>query len=255
MKRTPLTIGNLTFEYPFVLAPLAGITDKTMRSLCSQAGASLTYTEMVSAKGLWYGDRKTGELLQTGPEEGPVGFQLFGSEPEILGYAVRILSDPSHAKAVDAQMEEMFAAVEMSSETAAVGEGPSEEALPSAGERMETPMSATAGGGSLKAVPVAEGSGSPIRAAVSRPPMGARTVTDLEPPASAAASVGSLEAAPAAENSSNPIRAAVSHPPMGARTVTGLEPPALFDLNAGCPVSKIVRNGEGSALLKDPDLL
>ena len=70
--REPLKIGPLTFEYPFVLAPLAGITDKSMRSLCCQAGASLTYTEMVSAKGLWYGDRKTGELLAVGEEEGPV---------------------------------------------------------------------------------------------------------------------------------------------------------------------------------------
>ena len=59
MKKIPLIIGDLEFEYPFVLAPLAGITDRTMRSLCWQAGASLTYTEMVSAKGLWYGDRKT----------------------------------------------------------------------------------------------------------------------------------------------------------------------------------------------------
>ena len=81
MKKRPLVIGPLCFEYPFVLAPLAGITDKAMRSLCSQAGASLTYTEMVSAKGLWYGDRKTGELLEIGSQEGPVGFQLFGSEP------------------------------------------------------------------------------------------------------------------------------------------------------------------------------
>ena len=183
--RKPLRIGPLTFEYPFVLAPLAGITDKSMRSLCCQAGASLTYTEMVSAKGLWYGDRKTGELLAVGEEEGPVGFQLFGSEPEILGYAVRLLSDPAHAKAVDAEVAEWYedAAAEESGHMAA---GDIDSSGP---------------------------------AAVIRPP-----------------------------------HIAANRAPMGARTAAGLRPPALFDLNAGCPVPKIVRNGEGSALLKDPEL-
>lgn len=183
--REPLRIGPLTFEYPFVLAPLAGITDKSMRSLCCQAGASLTYTEMVSAKGLWYGDRKTGELLAVGEEEGPVGFQLFGSEPEILGYAVRLLSDPAHAKAVDAEVAEWYedAAAEESGHMAA---GAIDSSDP---------------------------------AAVIRPP-----------------------------------HIAANRAPMGARTAAGLRPPALFDLNAGCPVPKIVRNGEGSALLKDPEL-
>ena len=183
--RKPLKIGPLTFEYPFVLAPLAGITDKSMRSLCCQAGASLTYTEMVSAKGLWYGDRKTGELLAVGEEEGPVGFQLFGSEPEILGYAVRLLSDPAHAKAVDAEVAEWYedAAAEESGHMAA---------------------------GAIDSFDPA---------AVIRPP-----------------------------------HIAANRAPMGARTAAGLRPPALFDLNAGCPVPKIVRNGEGSALLKDPEL-
>ena len=51
-----------------------------------------------------------------------------------------------------------------------------------------------------------------------------------------------------------PPHIAANRAPMGARTAAGLRPPALFDLNAGCPVPKIVRNGEGSALLKDPEL-
>ena len=202
--RKPLRIGPLSFEYPFVLAPLAGITDKSMRSLCCQAGASLTYTEMVSAKGLWYGDRKTGELLAIGEEEGPVGFQLFGSEPEILGYAVRLLSDPAHAKAVDAEMAEWYeaAAAEESGHTVA---GAIDSFDPAA---MEESGHITAG---------AIDNSDP--AAVIRPP-----------------------------------HIAANRAPMGARTAAGLRPPALFDLNAGCPVPKIVRNGEGSALLKDPEL-
>lgn len=87
-----MQIGNLRFDIPFLLAPLAGITDKTMRSLCSHAGASLTYTEMVSGKGLWYKDKNTERLLAIGPDEGPVAFQLFGSEPEIMNYAAKTLA-------------------------------------------------------------------------------------------------------------------------------------------------------------------
>ena len=136
MKKANLNIGNVSLEYPFVLAPLAGITDKAMRSLCWEAGASLTYTEMVSGKGLWYGDRKTARLLEIGEEEGPVAYQLFGSEPKIMAHAVSILSGK--------------------------------------------------------------------------------------------------ESWPGYENDRRPV---------------------LFDLNAGCPVPKIVKNGEGSALLKDLDLL
>ena len=87
-----LTIGNLSFDAPFFLAPLAGISDKSMRSLCAEHGASLTFTEMVSAKGLWYGDRKSRKLLETVPGE-RTGFQLFGREPEILAHAVKELND------------------------------------------------------------------------------------------------------------------------------------------------------------------
>lgn len=92
MKRTAFKIGSLSMETPFVLAPLAGITDKSMRSLCAKQGASLTYTEMVSAKGLWYGDKKTNKLLEIGPEEKNTAFQIFGSEPEIMAFAAKELN-------------------------------------------------------------------------------------------------------------------------------------------------------------------
>ena len=52
-----LNIGGIELRNPFMLAPLAGITDAVMRSLCEEQGAALTYTEMVSAMGLYYGDR------------------------------------------------------------------------------------------------------------------------------------------------------------------------------------------------------
>lgn len=93
MVRKTFSIGSFEPETPFVLAPLAGITDKAMRSLCAKQGASLVYTEMVSAKGLWYGDRKSRKLLELGGDEGPAAFQLFGSDPEILEFAAKELKD------------------------------------------------------------------------------------------------------------------------------------------------------------------
>ena len=93
MKRIPFKIGDLAIETPFVLAPLAGITDKSMRSLCSKQGASLVYTEMVSAKGLWYGDKKTNKLLEIGEDEEKVAFQIFGSDSEIMAFAAKELNE------------------------------------------------------------------------------------------------------------------------------------------------------------------
>ena len=87
-----LRIGSLKLDNPFLLAPLAGITDAPMRRLCHRQGAALTYTEMVSCKGMWYGDRNTGKLLYTFRDEQPVGYQIFGHEPEVMAYAAREIS-------------------------------------------------------------------------------------------------------------------------------------------------------------------
>ena len=83
-------LGQAGFSGLF-LAPLAGITDKSFRRLCRECGAALVYTEMVSAKALWYGDKKTGALLETCPEEAPVAFQVFGSDPEAMAFAAGFL--------------------------------------------------------------------------------------------------------------------------------------------------------------------
>lgn len=70
------------------LAPLAGVTDRAFREICRAYGADGVCTEMVSAKGIWYRDKKTAELLTFGPAEEPCGIQLFGSEPEIVAHGV-----------------------------------------------------------------------------------------------------------------------------------------------------------------------
>ncbi|MBE6042554.1 MAG: tRNA-dihydrouridine synthase family protein, partial [Clostridiales bacterium] len=90
-------IGNTEIKTPFVLAPMAGITDAVMRTLCEEQGASLTYTEMVSAKGLHYGDRKTKVLTYIPDGAGPVAIQIFGSEPDIIAEAASRLDDLPNA--------------------------------------------------------------------------------------------------------------------------------------------------------------
>lgn len=86
-----VTIGNFELKDRFVLAPLAGITDGAFRRICFRMGAAMACSEMVSAKGLFYGDKKTGKLLEILPGEGPVGYQIFGHEPDILAFAAREL--------------------------------------------------------------------------------------------------------------------------------------------------------------------
>ncbi len=96
-NKNNLTIGKdpahaVKLENPFILAPLAGITDGPFRRICRQMGAALVYSEMVSAKGLWYKDKNTEKLLQILDGEDPVAFQIFGHEPEIIAYAAEVLS-------------------------------------------------------------------------------------------------------------------------------------------------------------------
>lgn len=71
-------------EHRLLLAPMAGVSDEAFRMLCREQGADLTYTEMVSAKGLSYANEKTRHLLRLAPGEGRVAVQLFGHEPATM---------------------------------------------------------------------------------------------------------------------------------------------------------------------------
>ncbi len=96
MKKA-LKIGNIELDNPFLLAPLAGITDAPTRRICREMGAALVYSEMVSGKGLYYGDKKTDQLLFLYEEEKPVAYQVFGSEPEIMAFTARALEERGNA--------------------------------------------------------------------------------------------------------------------------------------------------------------
>ena len=87
-----MNIKNVELNGNVLLAPIAGWTDIAFRSLARRFGASLTYTEMISAKGLMYGSEKTEDLLVTFEGEKPCAVQIFGHEPDIMADAVRRLS-------------------------------------------------------------------------------------------------------------------------------------------------------------------
>ncbi len=87
MKKT-LKIGSVELDTNVVLAPMAGVTDITYRTICKEMGAGLVYTEMVSAKGLYYKDIKTKKLMKTNEKNRPIALQIFGSDPDIMSYVV-----------------------------------------------------------------------------------------------------------------------------------------------------------------------
>ena len=80
-----MKIGNLELKNNVFLGPMAGVTDRPFRTLCSEMDCGLVYSEMVSAKGIFYNNENTKELLDIGLDEKPAAIQLFGSDPEIMG--------------------------------------------------------------------------------------------------------------------------------------------------------------------------
>ena len=88
---TIMKIGNIVLDTPVALAPMAGISDLPYRVICRKFGCGLTVSEMVSAKGLLYKNEKTFTMLQIDEAERPTAIQLFGSVPEELAEAARIV--------------------------------------------------------------------------------------------------------------------------------------------------------------------
>lgn len=82
-----MRIGNVEIENGICLAPMAGIADRAFRELCISYGAGYAVTEMVSAKGLTMGDKKSAGLLTLGEAESPAAAQIFGDDPEIMAAA------------------------------------------------------------------------------------------------------------------------------------------------------------------------
>ena len=79
-----MNIGNVKLENPYILAPMAGVTDLPFRLLCKEQGAGLLCMEMVSAKALQYNNKNTKALMTIHPDEHPVSLQFFGHEPDVI---------------------------------------------------------------------------------------------------------------------------------------------------------------------------
>lgn len=84
-----MLIGDVKVKNNVFLAPMAGITDLSFRILCKEQNVGLVYTEMVSAKGLYYGDEKTQKLMKTDDRERKLALQIFGSDPDIMERVVK----------------------------------------------------------------------------------------------------------------------------------------------------------------------
>jgi tRNA-dihydrouridine synthase B len=81
-----MRIGSIDLPLGIALAPMAGFSDYAMRRIAFEYGAEYSVTEMVSAKGLYYGGSKTSDLTYIPEGAGPTAIQIFGSEPEIMAY-------------------------------------------------------------------------------------------------------------------------------------------------------------------------
>ena len=83
------SIGAVRLDGWALLAPMAGVSDLAYRVIAHRMGAALTTAEMVSAKGLYYKNEKTEDMLKIDPGEHPVALQLFGSDPEIMALGAK----------------------------------------------------------------------------------------------------------------------------------------------------------------------
>lgn len=99
-----IKIGNVELENNLILAPMAGITDKPFRIICKEFGPGLVYTEMISSKAIFYDDTKTKLLMDTQGETGPISMQIFGSDPDTMGYAAKYVSNLPNIDIIDINM-------------------------------------------------------------------------------------------------------------------------------------------------------
>lgn len=103
-----LKIGSVTLTHGVMLAPLAGVTDLTFRTICREWGAEYTVSEMISAKALCFEQRgragaptKTADLARITGESAPTAIQLFGSEPDFMARAAALIESGEYRGAVD----------------------------------------------------------------------------------------------------------------------------------------------------------
>lgn len=100
-----MKIGNVQLENNVCLAPMAGVTDLPYRLLCKEQGCGLVYTEMISAKAVYFNNKNTNLLMQIDEKERPVAMQLFGCDPDLMAeMAKKIVDEHSQIDIIDINM-------------------------------------------------------------------------------------------------------------------------------------------------------
>jgi len=99
-----MNIGNLTFDTPIFLAPMAGVTDRAYRILAREMGCPLAFGEMVSVRGIHYRNERTLKMLESDEKERPLAIQLFGNEPDVVAEGAKYLEDLGTADIIDFNM-------------------------------------------------------------------------------------------------------------------------------------------------------
>lgn len=99
-----LQIGSVRVNGRFIMAPMAGVTDRAFRQICRDCGAALTVSEMISTRALLFQDKKTRQLLQLAPNEKPGWIQIFGHEPESMAEGAVKALEISGAELLDINM-------------------------------------------------------------------------------------------------------------------------------------------------------
>lgn len=93
----------MQYQNKIILAPMAGVTDLPFRLICKSFGADLVVSEMISAKGIEYRDKKTNKLLETTKDEAPLIVQIFGNDADIMARAAEYVQK-NGAQAIDINM-------------------------------------------------------------------------------------------------------------------------------------------------------
>ncbi|MBQ1476971.1 MAG: tRNA dihydrouridine synthase DusB [Erysipelotrichaceae bacterium] len=98
------SISDLNITSPLVIGPMAGITNGAFREVCYGFGAGLTYTEMTSDKAIYYGNKKTLDMLEIDDRFHPVALQLFGTDVESMVYAAKVMDHDTNCDIIDINM-------------------------------------------------------------------------------------------------------------------------------------------------------
>jgi len=86
-----MNIGNINIKHPLFLAPMAGVTDRPFRTICKKFGASMVYTEFVSAEGIIRENIRTLDMIKFADFERPLGVQIFGDNPNVVGKSAKFI--------------------------------------------------------------------------------------------------------------------------------------------------------------------